>query len=383
MTSQIVVPRIGRYSIPWLGVACLVAALLLPALVAAQSDPDAADPDMVTEIGTVDTEESDVITIEADDETATQTVSDEPPASEIPTDTYRRESLPSDTVFSDFVIGPGRFEVELAPGESQTVELLVSNRMGDGRVFSFNTEDMTGSDTGDRTVVLLGDQEGPYTLRDYISVPHERFYLEHGERARVPVTISLPPDAEPGGRYGTLLTSIVSNPAEVDAGSGARPGSAIISRLGTLFFVTTPGDIDRDAELLNFATINNQKFFGSAPISFLVEMENYGTVHTTPYGIVRITNILGEQVGSVELQPWFVMPQSVRTREISWEPDFLIGRYTATIELNRGYDDIVDEISFTFWVIPWKLVTIVFVGLFVFFLLLRAFMSRFEFKRKS
>ena len=363
----------------WVSATLLLTALLFTAAVAQAQDE--AEDVVETEIGTVDTEEVDVVSIEADDDSATGTAATA--TRDLPEDNYRREDLPTGTVYNDFVIGPGRFQIELEPGESQTVELMVSNRMGDGRIFSFNTEDTEGSRDGSAAVTLLGEREGPYTLRDFISVPHEEFYLEHGQRARVPVTVSLPPDAEPGGRYGSLLTSIITNPHELEDPSGAQAASAVISRIGTLFFVTTPGDIDRDGELQNFGTINQQTFFNSGPISFLIEYENRGTVHTTPYGIVTITNALGEEVGSLQLDPWFVMPDSLRTREVSWDREFLIGRYTATIELNRGYDDIVDEMSYSFWVIPWKLVALVFAGLFVFFLLLRAFFSRFEFKRKG
>ena len=356
----------------------LIISLLLPPTVWAQD----VGEEVQTEIGTVDTEESDVVVLEAESDAEGEAGVSPATTSSLPVDNYRREQLPSSNIFNDFVIGPGRFEIELAPGESRTVELLVSNRMGDGRVFSFNVEDMEAGDSADGSVRLLGERVGPYTLRDFISVPHESFYLEHGTRARVPVTITLPPDAEPGGRYGSLLTSIVSNPNELD-GTGTRTGSAIISRIGTLFFITTPGELVRDSALTDFSTLNRQTFYGSGPISFLIEMENYGSVHTTPYGLVTITNLLGEVVGEVELQPWFVLPGAVRTRQVEWNRELLVGRYTATVQINRGYDDIIDEMSYSFWVIPWKLVLMVFAGLFVFFLILRAFFSRFEFKRKG
>lgn len=299
------------------------------------------------------------------------------------TDNYSREDLPSDTVFGDFVVGPGRFDVEIAPGESRVVELIISNRMGTGKIFSLKTEDATGSESGESAVQLLGDSVGPYTLKDFISVPNDEFYLEHGKRVRIPVTISLPEDAEPGGRYGSILTSITSTAEEVEAAGGARSGAAVISRIGTLFFVTTPGDINRESELVDFTTINDKWLYGSGPVDLLIAHENTGTVHTTPYGRVSISNILGEEVGTVQIEPWFVMPDSIRTREVSWDRELLIGRYTATAEINRGYDDIVDTESYSFWVIPIKLVAVVFAGLFVFFLVVRLFFSRFEFKRKD
>jgi len=298
-------------------------------------------------------------------------------------DNYPREVLPDAKVYNDFVVGPGKFSLELAPGESKTVEMMITNRMGEKKRFSFGTEDTAGSSDGSESVVLLGDAVGPYTLRDYIKIPYPQFDLEHGQRVRVPVTVSLPSDAEPGGRYGSLLVSIVSNPVEIAEDENAKPATVIISRIGTLFFVTTPGEINRSGELKEFSTLGSKKIYSKGPISFAVVSENYGTVHLAPYGEINIYNMAGNEVGSVELDPWFIMPQSLRVREISWNRDFMIGRYTAVASINRGYDDFIDEQSYTFWVIPWTLIALVFAGFFIFFLLLRFVFSQFEFKRKS
>ncbi len=298
-------------------------------------------------------------------------------------DTYTKEMLPNNDVFGDFVVGPGRFEFELSPGQTRTVELLVSNRMGERKLFSFMMEDAEGSATGETAINLLGERVGPYTVKDFISVPHEQFYLEHAQRARIPVTISIPADAEPGGRYGSILTSITTDPNQIDSVSGAAPSTAVISRIGTLFFIKTPGEVGYEGQTIDFSTLNKRSFYLNGPIDFLITYENTGSVHTTPYGRVSITNIIGQDVGVVELQPWFVLPKSLRTRELQWNREFLIGRYTATAEINRGYGDIIDTYSYSFWVFPWKIMLGGFAVVFVFFLLLRFIFTRFEFKRKA
>jgi hypothetical protein len=298
------------------------------------------------------------------------------------TDTYSREQLPNDDVFNDFVIGPGRFELDLAPGQSRTVELIVSNRMGVPKVFSFETEDAKATDDASEALVLLGDDRGPYTLKDYISVPHKEFLLEHAERARIPVTVSIPADAEPGGRYGSLLVSIVSDKNDLNSAGGAVPASVLISRIGTLFFVSTPGETESEGEMLNFSTVNDRTLFSSAPIPFNIVFENSGDVHLNPYGEIRITNMLGDEIGFVELAPWFVLPQAVRNRSVEWDRELLIGRYTATAQINRGYNDIVDTETIVFWVLPWKILLPIFHGIFLFFTLIRYIATRFEFKRK-
>lgn len=300
-------------------------------------------------------------------------------------DTYKREQLPnSNRVFNDFVVGPGRFALEIAPGESKTVILNVSNRLGSKRLFRFTTEDMQANneDTSNATIELLGDAVGPYTIKDYITVPYDRFYIENNQRAVIPVTISIPPDAEPGGFYGSILTEVMPEERTADE-TDMTPSTALVSRIGTLFYVTTPGEIAYEGQLLDFTTVPDKSFFLEGPIDMGLVYENTGSVHLTPYGNVTVKNILGDTVGEVELDPWFVMPKSVRTREISWNREFLFGRYTVTADVERGYDNSVDTQSLVFWVFPWKILGMAFAGVFLFFLMLRFILRNFEFKRKK
>lgn len=291
-------------------------------------------------------------------------------------------SSPSDVVPGDFVVGPGKTEFTIKPGESKTVEILVTNRTGQLRQFNFEVEDAAGSTDLRAPVVLLGADRGPYTLKDYVHLPKMSIDLEHNQRARIPVVVSVPADAEPGGRYGSVLVTTVTKDASAGDVNGAAPSSAIISRIGTLFFLTIPGDINIDGEFKSIKTIPNKRFFTDGPISFQLLFENKGDLHLNPYGEVRITNLFDEEVGFVKLDPWFALPKSLRSREIEWDRELLIGKYTAVAHINRGYDDIIDVQSVTFWVLPWKLIAMVFGGLFLVFFLIRFVAKNFEFKRK-
>lgn len=290
---------------------------------------------------------------------------------------YQIENIDvSNVVNKDFVVGPGKTEVELKPGEQKIVNILISNRMGDTRIFNLDVEDFVGSKNPQETVVLLGDDRGPYSLRDYISVPEKSFELKNGERATVPVKISVPSDAQPGGLYGSVLVSTASkNTAGVS-------GSAIISRIGTLFFVNVPGEVKSDGELVEFSTASNKKLYGKGPIDFRLLYENNGSVHLNPYGQISITNMFGEEVGRIEIEPWFAMPQSLRLREVSWDRPFLFGFYKATAEINRGYEDIIDSKTLTFWIIPWHIIVIALVSIAVLVFAVRFIATHFEIRRK-
>lgn len=219
---------------------------------------------------------------------------------------YEIEKLPGiDAGTKDFVVGPGKVELTLNPGESKTSLIKVSNRLGETKQFHLEVEDFTGSSDPSQPVVLLGDQRGPYSLKDYISFPESDFTLNSGERATVPVTISVPGDAEPGDLYGTVLVSVTTNPSKKEVGGG---GSAIVSRIGTLFFVTVPGEVTKNGQVVDFGTVGDKRIFGKGPINFEILFENKSSVHLNPYGEISITNMYGEEVGFIKIDPWFALP---------------------------------------------------------------------------
>jgi hypothetical protein len=295
---------------------------------------------------------------------------------------FRVETLTGDqTALGDFVVGPGRAEIEVKPGQTVVYEISVANRISDNRTFELTVEDIAGSVDASRSVVLLGDERGPYSLKDYISFPEKTFTLDLGQRARIPVTISVPSDAEPGGFYGSVLVSTVQTEADVDPSQTTR--SPIIARVGTLFFVSVPGMVQRSGETKEIGLKNKQWWYETGPIDFTILYENTGSVHLNPYGELRVRNSFGEEVGFMELEPWFALPKSLRSREVTWDRELLFGRYTATVAINRGYDDVVDERSVVFWVLPWKVVSTIFFMVFGVVFGLRLFFKRFEFKRKT
>ncbi len=292
---------------------------------------------------------------------------------------YRLEKIEGDIDVGDFVVGPGRTEISVSPGETIIQEVTITNRISDGRTFNLEIDDITGSTDGSSAVALTDGARGPYSIRDYISFPQKSVTLNLGERARIPVTITIPKDAEPGGLYGSVLISTDRTPEASDEGSRAP----VIARIGSLFFVTIRGDVERAGEVTGIGTLDDKAWYEKGPVNLGIFYENKGSVHLNPYGEISITNMFGEEVGFVELEPWFVLPKSLRTREITWDREFLLGRYSVTARVNRGYDDVVDEVTTTFWVLPWKIVLGLFVIIFVLVFGFRSFFRTFEFKRKS
>ena len=293
---------------------------------------------------------------------------------------YRSERIEGVIDAGDFVVGPGRSEITVSPGETIIQEITVTNRISANRTFTLEVEDITGSNDGSKSVALTGGEKGPYSIRDYVSFPEKTFSLELGERARIPVKITIPADAEPGGFYGSVLVSTDRTPEATDQAVSRSP---IIARIGSLLFVRVRGDAEIGGQTTEVGVVGHKWWFEKGPIPLAITYENTGAVHVNPYGEVSIKNMFGEEVGFIELEPWFVLPKSLRSREFDWDREFLLGRYTVTAKINRGYDDIVDEVSTSFWVLPWKIVAGSFLVLFILIFALRAFFRTFQFTRKG
>ena len=294
------------------------------------------------------------------------------------------DKLPDATVYGDFVVGPGKTEVDISPGESKTFELTVANRIGRTRAFSITEEDFKGSDDPQQTVMLLGDDKGPYSLKDYIHVATSTIVIKNGYRAHIPVVISVPADAQPGGLYGSVIVGTVSDPVSADASEGAVPTSPVITRIGTLFFVRVPGQAETSGEMTDFSLSDGHPIiWDSASIKFNILYKNTGNVSVDPYGTITVSNLTNAPVATLQVDPWFAMPQSTRFRQLEWKPPFLFGRYVAHASINRGYGSSTDEIEIVFWVIQWKIILSVLIVLVLVVSLLRWIFSKFTIVSKK
>lgn len=301
---------------------------------------------------------------------------------------YPIETIGLDPAKKDFVVGPGKQEFFLKPGETARTEIMVSNRMGEERIFNLHVEDFKGSRDINKSVELLGNVDGPYSLKKYIKFDESSFTLPNGSRARIPVTIKIPEGAEPGGFYGSLVVSTVKPVDKQEDLEGAKGGVPLEIRSAVLFFIRVQGFVHEEGKLIDFSILNDEKFFsGGEDVRLQLIFENNGSVHLDPYGEIAVVNIMGQEILKKEIEPWYSLPDSLRSREVTVKTDNLMGRYSVTANIYRGYGDIGDGASFdkltvSFWVIPWRYIIIIFVVVFVLNLSFGWFKKNFEFKRK-
>ncbi len=298
---------------------------------------------------------------------------------------FNIESLENPRIDNDFVVGPGKTEIRINPGETSVKSITVTNRYATERLFNIEIEDFTSPDEGDSSGVikLLGEEKGPYSLRDYLKPDETSFVLQSGDRATIRVEINIPEDATPGGLYGAVIVSHEStDPLEVARENEVAGGIKLKNRIASLYFVRINGDVFENGELTSFDS--DKSIYKNGPIKFDFKYKNTGSIYVNPYGVIEIKNLYGTLVEKINVLPYYVMPGAERLTTKVFDREFTMGRYKATLKLNRGYGDIIDEKTVVFWVLPIKMVAGILIGLFLLLVIIRAirnwFKKNFEYK---
>lgn len=283
----------------------------------------------------------------------------------------------------DFVLEPAKEEILLKPGEKTTRTLSIVNRTDSDQIFSVDVEDFVGSQDPKQVVVLLGTDKSPYSLKDFIKPEVKTFKLGSKQRANLSVVISVPQDAEPGGRYASVLVSTSSGSDNPTPGENK---ANTVSRVGALYFVRVAGPVKEEGKLSDFRLSGPAKqFYEKGPFNFEILFQNSGNIYLTPGGSVEIKNMLGQVVSNLEIAPFFSLPSSLRSAQVTWDSPLAFGRYTATVSLARGYRESTsstDSMTITFWVLPWKIILALLVAIIIVAFILRRFMRKFEIRKK-
>lgn len=281
------------------------------------------------------------------------------------------ERNPNMVVSNDYVVGPGKVELLASPGQTIIKNITVVNRFATPKTFQLDLEDFKGSRENGVNLELLGALRGPYSLKDYLNPEASTFTLQPGDRITIPVRVTIPKDAVPGGLYGSIIVTTKEDPSNPSVNAEDATGNVkVISRIAVLFFVRIKGDVKESGSLLGFSA--DKFYYDATPVNFGFSYENTGSVYANPYGNITIKNLYGSVVDSVEVLPFYVLPNALRTNQVKWTGNgYRLGYYTATLKLNYGFNNQFSEKTVGFLVISWKLVIGVLIALALLVLIIR------------
>lgn len=262
-------------------------------------------------------------------------------------------------------ISPFLLERQLNKGETLNDTIEVSNTTGRTLPISIVVEDFQPvGDNGQEQFLPAGQGDPRYSLSSWITIQNSpKLVLGPNERTNVDFSITPPADAEDGGHYGAIMFSFQG--ASVN-GSAVQ----VTQQLGAILLVKL-GKVTEDGDIAQFGP--EHSFYEYPPVTFTTRFKNTGNVHVQPRGSINIYNMFGKETASVLVNPdaLNVLPSSERIFPSTWTSGLGFGLYTAQEKLVYGDSGSLVTASASFWIVPWKIVLAIIIGLFLLLLILR------------
>lgn len=233
------------------------------------------------------------------------------------------ENVADTPVSGDFLLEKGKIELILSPGQLVNEEISIINRSGKRVEFRLVAEDVFAGKGYAPGLTFSDAGPNSYSLRPFISLKDDSFYLEHGQKATIPVSIKIPDGAKAGGLYGavTFIASVSGTNSGLDA------------RLSSLIFATIKENARPSGKIDSFTSLS--KVFWGIPAVFEVGFTNGGNIALSPSGKIFVSSMLGEVDREIALDSFYVMPESSRRQQYSLN-DLPSGLYKARAELQAS-----------------------------------------------
>jgi len=264
---------------------------------------------------------------------------------------------------------PPRLEITVNPSEIVTKEIKVRNESKTTRQIITTAKDFVVTDDNGTPVQIEGidDTSNRWAAASWIQVSPSSFELKPGETKSLMVTVIAPDDPTSGGHYAMILHS-PKNEITLN-----ETGSAIQTFVGTLAYITVPGDITENAQVSQFSAPEFQEF---GPIDFKTIITNFSDIHIKPVGTINVKNWLGGQTASLSLPDINIFPYTSREFTNTLNKKWLFGRYTASLEAGYGNSGQALTAFLVFWVIPWRLIILLIAVAIIVFILIKLIRHR-------
>lgn len=243
---------------------------------------------------------------------------------------------------------PPRLEITVKPGQTITKTIKVRNESKIEKIISTDIKDfIVVDDSGTPVQVDSKDLSNRWTASSWIQVSNTKLKLKPGETQSLSVTVIAPEDALPGGHYAMVLHS-PSNDTVL-----SETGAVIQTNVGTLVYITIPGDINESALIKDFSAPNFSEY---GPIPFKATISNFSDIHIAPRANINVTNFLGFKTASLALDSTNIFPYTSREFTTTLNKQLLLGKFKAQLTAAYGTAGQIATASIFFWVIPYKLI---------------------------
>jgi hypothetical protein len=283
-------------------------------------------------------------------------------------------------------IAPPLLTLTANPGQVLKTTIQLRDITKSSLVVTNEINDFVSNGVDGTPKILMGNESNndPFSMKNWVT-PLPAFTLTPGQIQSLPMTISVPKDASPGGHYSVIRFSGV--PPNLQ-GSGV----SLSASLGALVLLTVSGKLTHNVSINKFTVSKYPDgtkpagLFQSSPLYFAVKLNNSGNIQEEPTGHIVVSDLFGKAVAGVNinLPPRDVLPDSTRNFIGSLDKSNLgtkrlFGLYHAKITVGYGdnYKQTTTD-SITFWVIPFKLIGIIILLLIIAFFVIRYLLQRYK-----
>ncbi len=291
-----------------------------------------------------------------------------------------------------FTVSPVIFDKTVDPGSNTQGVVHIVNDTNAPQTYYVTVQNFVPQgEEGQQTFLPSTDTVG---LVSWIGLDRKVVSLKSGEGDDFRWSLNIPTKAEPGGHYAAIFFSTI--PQNGTHASNVGVGA----KTGVLFLVNVNGNIIERASVASFKVLKGgtpsqamrANVIDHLPAFFELRIHNEGSVHFIPKGVITITNIFGNKLTDIGVDPAGsrVLPNSIRKVRSTWGgvmpagngffaklraewAGFAFGRYTATVHATYGTSHAPLTAQVSFWVIPWRLLIIGLLALILFILLVKGY----------
>jgi hypothetical protein len=265
---------------------------------------------------------------------------------------------------------PPTLEYTVQPGQTLEPKVKLYNEETEAiSVFASTANFDAGDEEGSPNFLF---EDTPTDLASWIEFPQGALTLQPDQRIEVPIKITVPANAEPGGHYASLFFGTDPSLKPQEGGQ-----VNIQSLIGTLVIIRVEGDVRELASIAEFAATKSS--YARLPVEFTLRIKNEGNVHIKPQGTVTITNLWGGQTTRLTLNEvnGAVLPNSYRRFNTQWHKvdttgdqkgfftelknewhNFALGSYTATAVVTYGQSRLTLQDKVQVTMVPWRLLSV-------------------------
>ncbi len=257
---------------------------------------------------------------------------------------------------ASYTVSPPVIELDLEPRDSHEETVKITNtgtapiklfpsvhpiQLGpDGSISEFVSAVMT-----DRTT----------SVTSWIEMSRARVELQPGETIKIPVIVTVNPQAKPGEYYAYLGFGAGDKRDEAEAAVMNQTAPGVTLRVGLL---------DTKSEYLRLHQFTTERYTkDTSAIELNYELENVGDSPVTPRGEIILYDVRGREIGSVPVNSETISlnPNERKIFTTLASTTGIYGRHKAFLNIEYGQEQRANLYDTTFFtVIPLKIIVISF-----------------------